>query len=253
MHTQYNSTQKLNQIESRFGTIFKREALLTAPVSSVSDVLVLHAKDPFPGYYCSEKNPADSSCKEQSYYLPVYTGTLTSEDHLCRMCLEAKTTFRISSCPARFSLGGKSVKGIRLKDIDFGIIDSVVKFFESSGLQFYSNKKIATFLSHVYLKSFFYVKPIADQIYQNTQNSDLYYLEIPEPVEWDVFERLFTFQKSRTDFKNYDAALGYWYTQPMFTDFIRIYGKDLATDKLSVIRDEFLRNNEAFKESKIMI
>ncbi|MEA1878841.1 MAG: hypothetical protein U9N86_18505 [Bacteroidota bacterium] len=243
----------MDQIESRFGTIFKREAILSAARNYKTHALVLYAKDPFPGYYCSEENPSDSSCKEQSIYLPVYSGSLPSEDHLCRTCLEAKAKFQISSCPARFSLVGKIVKGIRLKNIEMDKVNSVVEFFESTGLQFYSEKKIGTFLSHIYLKAFFDVKLISDQIYQNTLNQDLYYLVIPEPVEWSVFERLCTFQKSRTDFKNYDAALGYWYTQPVFTDFIRIYGMDLSIDKLLSIRNEYLRNNMAFKESKIMI
>lgn len=227
--------------------------MLTADLNYETHALVLHAKDPFPGYYCSEENPSDSSCKEQSIYLPVYSGSVQSEDQLCRMCLEAKAKFRISSCPARFSLGGKIVKGVRLKNIETNKVNSVVDFFESAGLQFYSDKKISTFLSHIYLKAFFDVKLISDQIYQNTLNQDLYYLVIPEPVEWNIFECLLTFQKSRTNFKNYDAALGYWYTQPVFTDFIRIYGKNLATDKLLDIRNEFLRNNKAFNESKIMI
>jgi len=243
----------LDQIESRFGTIFKREALLSAALNYETRALVLYAKDPFPGYYCSEDNPSDSTCKEQSIYLPVYTGSLPSEDHLCRISLEAKAKFRISSCPARFSMGGKVVKGIRLKDIETDKVNSVVKFFEFSGLEFYQDKKIGTFLSHIYLKAFFDVKRISDKIYQNTLNQDLYYMVIPEPVEWNIFERLFTFQKSRTDYRNYDAALGYWYTQPIFTDFIRIYGKNLGVDKLLNIRNEFLRNNKAFKESKILI
>jgi len=243
----------LDQIESRFGTIFKREALLSAARDYGTHALILYAKDPFPGYYCVENDPSDSSCKEQSIYLPVYSGSVSSDDQLCRMCLEAKIKFQIASCPARFSLGGKIVKGLRLKSIDTEKVSAVVAFFESAGLQFYSEKKIGTFLSHVYLKAFFDVKLISDQIFQNTINPDLYYMVIPEPVEWSVFERLFTFQKSRTDFKNYDAALGYWFTQPVFTDFIRIYGKNLDTDKLLGIRKEFLYNFTAFKESKIMI
>ncbi|MCK5822021.1 MAG: hypothetical protein KAH17_09040 [Bacteroidales bacterium] len=243
----------MDQIESRFGTILKREALLTVARDYKTHALILYSKDPFPGYYCSEDNPSDSSCKEQSIYLPVYSGSLPAEDLVCRMCLEAKAKFQISSCPARFSLGGKIVKGIRLKNIEADIVNSVVEFFEAAGLQFYPEKKISTFLSHVYLKAFFDVKQISDQIFQNTLNQDLYYMVIPEPVDWSVFERLFTFQKFRSKFKNYDAALGFWYTQPTFTDFIRIYGKNLGADKLLDIRSEFLRNIKAYKESKIMI
>ncbi len=241
------------KVDSRFGTIFKREALLTSGADYRIDALILGAKDPFPGYYCSENNPQDSSCKEMSYYLPVYTSTLPSEDYLCRFCLEAKAKLHITSCPARFSLGGKTVKGIRIKNVKPEEVDLLVRFFEKSGLKFYSKKNTRTFFSHIYLKSFFNVKLISDDIYQSADSKDLYYLSIPEPIEWDLFERLFTYQKSKSKFKNYDAALGYWYTQPVFTDFIRIYGKNLASDKLMEIREEFLQNLKAYRESKITI
>ncbi len=243
----------MQKTESRFGTIFKREALMAASNSFNTHALVLKSRDPYPGYYCSEKNPSDNTCKEHSIYLPVYSGSLPSEDYLCRLCLAAKERFCISSCPARFSLGGKIVKGVRLKDIEADAVDSVVKFFEEDGLKFYPETKVGTYLSHIYLKEFFDVAQIADNVYQNSINPDLYYLVISDPVEWNIFERLFTYQKSRANFKNYDAALGYWYTRPKFTEFVRIYGKNLSTDNLLEIRKEFLRNLKALNESKILI
>ena len=243
---------KLKETGSKFGTIFKREALASVSLNLDTEVLILKSKDPFPGYYCSADEPANNACKEQSFYLPVYSASLEREDQLCRLCLQSKSEFRIQTCPAQFSLNGKSVRGIRLKDVDQSQFNKVILFFQEAGLEFHTNKKVSTYLSQIYLKAFFEVHQYAAQVYQNSDYPDLYYLEIDEKLEWSVFERLITYQKSQTNFKNYDAAMGYWYTQPSFTDFIRVYGKDLSAEVLISIRKEYLKNYKAFKESRIL-
>ena len=85
---------------SKFGAILKRETLSNAPLPFKSKYLVLHLSDPFPGYYCSEANPTDNSCKEFSFYIPFKNNYFGDEELLCRISLEIQAELSIKICPS---------------------------------------------------------------------------------------------------------------------------------------------------------
>jgi hypothetical protein len=64
---------------------------------------------------------------------------------------------------------------------------------------------------------------------------------------------LITYQKSKSGFKNFDAAIGYWMQKPVFIDIIRVYGKKLQIGMLHTIRKEFLENLQMLNERKVLI
>jgi len=114
-------------------------------------------------------------------------------------------------------------------------------------------KEVKTFLSHITLRSFFYVEEIGEGIYRNDESEGLFYLETSHETDWPVFEKLITYQKLTGDFRNFDAAIGYWIDKPAFIDFIRIYSRSIDTMKLAEIRNTYHRNMEDLLEKRIMI
>lgn len=216
-------------------------------------MLILESKDPFPGYYCSEQMPADISCKEKSYYLPVTTLPCCHQDLVCRISIEVNQELGVQACPAHISLLGKYSKAIRFKDMQGHSMEEVTGIFEKYGINFHSNKKISTYLSHIYLKSFFEVIHLQENIYRNAISPDISYLTIPQSMEWKTFEQIITFQKSKNTFKNFDAALGYWMERPHFIDFIRVYGKKLPDSRLIEIREKFIDILNIYNKEKVLI
>lgn len=237
----------------KYGTIYKREALLNAFPDMNNDYLVLKSNDPFPGFYCSEKNPADNSCKENSYYLPVYGVPHCHEDIICRISLEIYKDTKIQVCGAYILLGGKFVNAIRIKGTEMKGIEKIVSVFTENNIRFYKQKNVNTYLSKIYLKFFFSIKEIEASVFQNTISSELFYFEIPEKPDWATFEQLVTYQKAHSSFKNFDAALGYWIHKPAFIDFVRVYGKKLKSSQLLTIKEDFLYNLAQYREQKILI
>jgi hypothetical protein len=244
---------ELNHPEQKYGTILKREALSNAFVDVDDSVLILKSSDPFPGFYCPGKNPADNSCKEISYYLPVHVHTGCIEDNICRISLEIFNNTKIQVCASKVLLSGKFIQAIRIKGTNLIGIQRIVSVFKENGIQFYKNRKVNIYLAEIYLKSFFEIKRIGGAIYQNNYTPELFYLDIPERLDWKLFEKLITYQKTYSSFKNFDAALGYWMQRPAFTDFMRIYGTKLSLPELQTIRDSFLENLKNYKEKKILI
>lgn len=243
----------MKQTEAKYGTILKREALSNASAYQNSKMLVLESKDPFPGFYCSEQMPADISCKEKSYYLPVTTLPCCHQDMVCRISLEIYDKLGIQACPAHISLQGKYSKAIRVKDMQGRSMDEVVEIFEQNGISFHKYKKVSTYLSHIYLKSFFEVMAVDKNIFRNALSPDIFYITIPQNLDWKPFEQIITFQKSKNSFKNFDAAIGYWMEKPHFIDFLRIYGKKISIDQLNQIRDKFIEILKFYNKEKVLI
>lgn len=237
----------------KYGSIYKRETLASVFVDDESDYLVLKSNDPFPGYYCSSPNPADNSCKKDAFYLPVRNMPTCHEDIVCRISLEIYKNLKIQVCGANIMYAGKFVNAIRIKDINIKDIHHIVKIFKGNDIHFYKEIHVNAYLSKIYLKSFFTVKEIDEAVYQNIISPELFYFEIPDKLEWASFERLITFQKTNSSFKNFDAVLGYWIQKPEFVDFVRIYSNKLSLKQLLGIKSDFLKNLSQYKEEKILI
>jgi hypothetical protein len=213
----------------------------------------LHSNDPFPGFYCSEEVPADNSCKEFSYYIPFKESFIENEELLCRISQEIQTEYIVNICPAVFNMGKNIIRAFRVKDIDPEKLIDIINFLKNKELTFFKNEPVKSFLSRIRLKAFFDIREINKGIYINTTSMGLYYLEISEYLEWDVFERMITYQKLNSRFKNFDAAIGFWIEKPVFKDFIRVYGKNLDEDILTGIREEFLENLSKHTKQRVII
>lgn len=244
---------QLSAILSKFGTILKRETLTsTSPIKGVRN-LVLHSNDPFPGYYCDEEAPADNSCKLISYYIPLEEELPSLDDHLCRASLELQKELGKPVCPAWFTFEERRIRALRIKEVVPNEVSDLIDHLKARKIKLHSSQKIRNFLSHIHMKSFFEVNEIHTDIYQNVESQGLYYFVIPGPLEWADFERVITYQKSNSRFKNFDAAIGFWMNKPMLVDFVRIYGNDLDMDQLIGIRDDFLKNIKTYKRQGMLI
>jgi len=243
----------LSDLKSKFGTILKRETLSNAPLPFSSKYLILHSSDPFPGFYCSEENPTDNSCKEFSYYIPFKNSYFGNEELLCRISLEIQAELSIKICPAVIRTTEENIRAFRVKEIEVSQLNSILTLLTEKNIILHKNKTTKSFLGHIHLKGFFELRQISEGIYENTDSKGLYYLTIPESLDWKIFENIITYQKSNSKFRNFDAAIGYWVEKPSFYDFLRIYGTNLELRQLIEIHKEFLRNLKKHNKQGILI
>ncbi len=238
---------------SKFGTLLKRETLASVPSGEHLPCLILHSNDPFPGYYCSEEYPANKNCKEISYYIPVRGTSAPDDEMLFRTSFHLRSELDVDICPAEFNLEKTILKTFRLKGLKEKDLGPVIEQLEEQNYQLYKPRRIKSFFSYIRLRSFFSVQRIDPHFYQNTDSPSIFYMTIPEPLGWNDFEKIITYQKTYGSFKNFDAAIGVWIEKPQVTDFIRIYGNNLETDQLNDIRLHFFRNWHRYKEQGMLI
>lgn len=243
----------LKQSTLSFGSILKRETLTAAPLPFATKQQVLYSPDPFPGYYCNEDEPADNSCKEFSYYIPFQTPGHPEEEHLCRTSLELQPELSVDICPAVIRKKDAYLNAFRVKGIDPARLPGVLEALSMRKFKLLKNIHASSFLARIQLKTFFDIRQIEPEVYQNSSSSGLYYLMIPEHIEWSTFEKLITYQKSHSKFRNFDAAIGFWLDKPAFQDFLRIYGTGLEVEQLLKIHQEFLENMKRYKQQGILV
>lgn len=225
--------------ENKYGTVIKRETIGNAHDCSVDNMLILQAKDPYPGYFCPEKS-TPPLCKSGTYFLPHLQPACCPDDHICRVSLEASNELQINTCLAYITINGRLTRAFRLKETPADRISDALRFFKTAGIETAPFRKIDTHLSEIYIKSFQCLVKIDANIFRNRILNNHYYLKIPQKISWDLFEKLITFQKNNNELNNFDAATGYWIQSPVFSDFIRIFGPKLSHQQLSEIRNTFL-------------
>lgn len=164
-----------------------------------------------------------------------------------------QTELSVNICPTVIQMQGELIRSFRVKEIVPEKLLTVFDFLNQHDFKLHKNKSTKSFLAYIQLKAFFELRQIGDGMYENRDSKGLYYLEIPERIDWNIFEKLITYQKSHSKFKNFDAAIGHWVEKPSFVDFLRIYGTGLDVKQLTKIQEEFLANTKKYKNQGILI
>jgi len=238
--------------EKRYGTVLKRETIGMAQGLNNGGILVLQSKDPYPGYFCPEKS-SRRSCKGGTFFLPHALPLSCPDDQICRISLQAVEQLGINTCLAFITIRGKLTRAFRLKETPAEKVAGAAAFFQSAGIAIQPERHVPTHLSQIFIKSFQCLTPLDSHIFRNSQLSNHYYLTVPAQLDWDLFERLITYQKNTAEIKNFDAAIGYWIQSPQFADFIRIYGPRLTHQQLLQIRSNFIDTYNKYINKEIII
>ena len=104
---------------------------------------------------------------------------------------------------------GEQIRAFRVKEIEPEQLLTVIEFLKGMNFKFHRSKLIRSSLAHILLKAFFQLHQIDDNIYENSDSRGLYYLNIPELLEWTIFEKLITYQKSNSKFVKKSAWTRY--------------------------------------------
>lgn len=241
--------QNLDKIISKYGTIIKREPLTGISLSDDQGFLLIKTKDPFPGFYCSDKDLTDISCKEMAWYIPLQGIKPEEQDDIIRICKQAEVELNIDACPGTIQLKGKQTCVIRFKGDNSGI-KKLAALLNITGFKTYKNQKISTYLGEINLKLNFELLKIKEGIYQNTQNENLYYMTTKYHNNWKSFEKLITFQKSQMQNRNFDAATGYWIESSETVDFLRVFSKKPDKKELRKIIETYNSNAKSYLKDK---
>jgi hypothetical protein len=227
-------------IVERFGGLLKEEILSCVNDESlIPNTCVLEAIDPFAGYY----REVSKSLKPSYFYL--MTEGHYSIEQVSRAILSVRKSFKHSfdAAPGYISIFDQHTRTIRLRDVEqFGHIGQLQKLFTEEGIILH--KKVKTFTNEnaiISLSKMFFLESVGELMYIDKSQPHHGYFILPEHIKWSDFKELTREVKFETSLLFFDAATAYIYENNTITDMVRIYKENLTIDKLSAIRQRYMK------------
>ncbi len=227
---------KENIIQS-VGTLVKKEKLASVESQTNCRALILESLLPFPGYHGTT-----TPDKLEPESLFVVTKKDYNDELIIRTIQKVKQLTKVSfdAVPGTIYLQNNPVNIIRFKNLSYGLIAEVVEYFIDNGIEFEKSKKITPYESIIKIRKFFRLNKLEDGNFEDIDTKEFFYIKLPTHVEWNVFEEITKTIKYNIDNATFDAAQTSVYDCNGLVDFVRIYDKNRNTDKLTIIKNNYL-------------
>ncbi len=219
------------------GAITKKENLASVEDDTKCNALVLESLFPFPGYHGTT---VPDRTDPKSLFL--VTKHRYGDDSIIRAIKQVKTSFphRFDGAPGGITLFNEPAWVIRIKDLHYSHVGELVKAFEHQGIEFRHEEKVSKYSSLIKITKYFRLKPVSEGIYNDADWKEMYYLQMPLKLDWEVFEQISMSIKHNVEDNNYDAALTHMYDRYGVLDFVRIYDEQSCQGKLLFIYEKYL-------------
>ena len=218
------------------GTITKKEQLRSVDLEKCKSLL-LETSNPFPGYHGHNLPGNDIP---ESLFLITKTNYTDEEIIRAIQAIKQGACPEFDATPCTILLQNNASYGIRFKHLSYEEVPEVVKLYGEQGILFKDKKKVMPYDSVIHIRKFFKMNEAEEGIYIDTECTNQFYLQIPKPLTWDLFEKMTINLKYNIEDSNFDAALVYIYTEKGIIDLIRIFNFDYNIDKLRLIRRKYL-------------
>lgn len=219
------------------GTLSKKETLSSVENEMNYNILMLESKQPFPGYH----GTTVPELLEPVSLFALTTGTFSNE-FIVRSVHEIKKSgnYSFSATPATIQFKNGLAEVIRFKGLGYGEVAEVISKFVAAGIGFKKYKKISPYSSIIRVRKYFKVEKIASRIFLDLFDEGTYYLQIPDFLDWDAFEKMTMAIKYNLENNKFDAALTSVYYEKGIMDLVRIYDVDADQEKLNLILAKYL-------------
>lgn len=216
------------------GTIEKKELL--GPVGYAE--LVLESFAPFPGYHGTTVPDSD---KPKSLF--VITRSKYTEEKIIRATQKIKHEgkFDFDATPGLVTLYNMLNPCIRFKDVgNYGQIPEILQSYKDEGIEFMTNRKIEPFTGIIKVKKYFLIRQQTETTYQDVEDSNVYYFEIPVLLRFPQFEKITMDIKRNMEEANFDVALGTFYRKSGLIDVVRVYDAHCTPEKLGMLKNRYM-------------
>jgi hypothetical protein len=229
-----------NRIIERFGGVTKEEPLSTLDQDLVlAGTQVMESSRPFFCYY-NDRPEVDLD----AYLYFVLDGYHNFETILrATEKVSQKTNSPFDAAAGSTTMNNRTCQVIRIKQLKkYCQIQHIQKLYQNEGIRF--KKQFATFkeqLVLICLQKFLHLTPYDNGIFLDNSQPKVGYFRVPEYIPWKDFRGLNTKAKYETDLLFFDAATAYFYEDKQIVNLVRIYKEEMSPEKISPIRERFLK------------
>lgn len=231
---------------SSIGYITKEESLRSYKSQQTHKQLILEGCDTYPGYYDLFERPRTKQELLQTsfLYIVLKTNLKLCEDETIRVTQKIKkrnTNFTFDAVLGTIYLFNKIKTVLRLKLNSVELLTEIISAYESYGLEFDKYRDIKEYTSIINLRKFIMMEEVEENIYQDANEKEVYYISINKQFDWNNFKEITKIIKTNCNYKNFDAALANIYCKDGIMDFIRIWDNEDNPEKIKEIKKLYYR------------
>ncbi len=202
--------------------------------------LILNSNHP-EGYY-ERLSLEKKAVKEHHLFLLVKNEVSCFQDRVFRTIsfYEKRKNKNVNAFPGRIIYKNNLHSCIRFRESEFDILLDLIPEFKKRQIEFVEakNTKFEPYRSIVQFKRHIDADEIEKNIFQDTTFKNIYYLPIPDDIEFDFFKKLINYIRNNCDFKSFDASLVYSYDHNYrVEDYVMIHSPRCEIKRLSEFDD----------------
>ena len=227
---------KNKDLEQVWGHIIKKEFITSAAAHIIPGTFVLKIGKPFPGLY---KDVTIRNIPEfyflvlQEPYSPLEIINASSE-------INQRCKYGFNAVAAEITIPSTTYPVIRIKNIqEADCIIELQKEYMEKGYHFNRNPQLIQSHGMVKIIKFFSLSEVGEGIYYDKNVPELGYFEIPDPLEWEVFEKMTYRIKINVALGVFDAAIGEFRMDNKRKNIIRIFNPARNPGNLELIQKAY--------------
>lgn len=231
---------KTNAAFQVYGGLVKEEPLSVIDDKTLlSQAGVFEAVAPFFGYYSEVPGSV----------MPKYLYLVMEHPCKCEQIVRASGNIRnyfghpFDASGGLVTIADQSYPVIRVRNLEqYSHIELLIGHFKNEGVEFRTRiRKFANQQALIYQTKFFSLQPLGDGMYMDLLQPHHGYFTIPAFVNWPDFKELTREAKFDSSLLFFDAATAFYYDSLCLTEMVRIYREGLTFEKLSAIRQRYLK------------
>ena len=227
------------------GYTIKEESVDFLKHHIVPNTLVVNVNHPFPGYHGA---PMIQNIKPRGILL--VTQKKYSWEKVLRSTAKINkfTDYEFNGSTATIAIGNNYYDAIRIKGLpSYEEIPIIQHAYQEEGFKFMKKKRYQDDLTvSMKVSKFYDINKLEDCIYEDTETGNMYYIEIPHHLNWELFRKITFAIKNNISNRNYDVSLGVFFMNYTVVDMIRVYKPQIKIELLQEIKKLYQKEIERY-------
>lgn len=224
-------------------TCFKVNLEITRPQLDIDLKYLVLESDPNPNYYARNDFPPNAEhANNWHLYLLVKNRINCFQDVILRNKEELKKNSGLSSnnrlFPGSMTFKNETYQCVRMDITAPEKLPQLIKELEKLGVKFVKDQKFHPYRSFVYYKRYVDYIKIDEGIYQDSIDSNRYFIHVDKHLEFEEFEKGIVQIKNKCEFHQFDAFLTDMIYKNEVHDFVGVYSKHCQQERLGELKKE---------------
>ncbi len=211
-----------------------------SPLSEKFNYLVLES-NPEPDYYALQNFPPNQRhVSDRHIFLLAKHQKNCFQDNVLKAAYKLKSRLHkdIRIFPGQMTFLNKDFQAVRINTKTAEEIPLLIDELEKDGIVLMGDRKVAAYTSLIYYKKYLEFVELENGVYQDNDNNNRYFFEIPGFVEFEDFRSKMDKIKNNCNYHLFDSFLASLFIKETAHSFIGIYSEHCDQKRFSDLKNE---------------